>query len=257
MNTQPKGGFTLIEVLIYTVIFAVSSIFLVSILIVITRIQSRQTSVNEINQQITFVGSTIQRLVRESSLVDMESGVATTTLTLRMESSELDPTLIYVDASDTVIYLKEGTSNAVALTDSNVEVNTFLVTKYENPGGAAIVQVDLVFEFNTDNPQAKATRSLRTAITKISAATFDSSILPNTGNVYDIGDGENNWKDAYFSGSIGLGTSPVSAVKIKSTGDIAFTTSSAGIILVAPSGSCYRLTINSALQLATSTVACP
>lgn len=255
MTNESKSGFTLIEVLIYTVIFAVSAVFLVSILVVITRVQGRQTSINEVNQQITFVGSSIQRLVRESSLVDMDAGIATTTLTLRMESSALDPTKVF--SSGTVMYLQEGTSTAVALTDSNVKVNSFLVTKYENPGGPTIVQVDLALEFSTDSPQAKATRSLRTAITKISAATFDSSILPNTHNTYDIGSGAKNWKDGYFLGSIGLGTGPVSAAKILSTGDIAFTTSTVGVILVAPNDSCYRLTINSSLQLATSTVACP
>ena len=257
MTNKSKSGFTLVEVLIYTVIFAVSSIFLVSILTAITQIQNRQSSINEVNQQISFVSNAIQRSVKDASLIDMEAGMATTTLTLRMASSTLDPTIIYVDASSTAIYIQEGSNTAVALTDSNVKVNNFLVTKYENPGGPAVVQIDLALDFNTNNIQFQATRSLKTAITKISAASFDSNILPNTGDSYDIGNSSLNWRDGYFSGSIGVGISPVSGAKIKSTGDISFTTSSAGLILVAPSGSCYRLTINSSLQLATSSVACP
>ncbi len=82
-----RSGFTLVEVLIYTIIFAVSAVFLVGILMAITRVQSRQSSVNEVNAQITFVDKTIQRLVREASLVDMDAGESTTTLTLRMASS--------------------------------------------------------------------------------------------------------------------------------------------------------------------------
>ncbi|MCP6719872.1 MAG: prepilin-type N-terminal cleavage/methylation domain-containing protein [Patescibacteria group bacterium] len=257
MRDTSKQGFTLIEVLIYTVIFAVSSIFLVSILTAITQIQNRQNSINEVNQQISFVGNTIQRSVSGSSLVDMEAGIATTTLTLRMASSTLDPTIIYVDASNTAIYIQEGAGAAIALTDSNVKVNNFLVTKYENPGGPTVVQVDLALDFNTNNLQAKATRSLKTAITKISAATFDSSVLPNTHNAYDIGNAGNNWKDGFFSGGIGIGTGPVSAVKLKVNGDIGFASSSAGIIFVAPGGSCFHLKLNNSGNIATSSAACP
>ncbi|MFH0712351.1 MAG: hypothetical protein V2A55_00610, partial [Candidatus Jorgensenbacteria bacterium] len=92
---------------------------------------------------------------------------------------------------------------------------------------------------------------------KISAATFDSSILPNSNNAYDVGNAANNWKDAYFSGNIGIGTGPVSAVKIKSNGDMGFSSSSAGIIFVAPGGSCFHLKLNNAGNIATSTAACP
>jgi len=203
-----KSGFTLVEVLIYTAIFAISAVFLVGILTAITRVQSRQSSVNEVNDQISFVNNTVGRLVRSASLVDMTAGSATTTLTLRMSSSTLDPTTIYVDASNTAIYLQEGTSTAVALTDSKVKIVSFLATKFENPGGPTIVQIDLAVEYNTTNIQAKAARSLKTAITKISAATFDSSVLPNINNSYDVGNSGFNWKDAYFSGNIGIGVPP-------------------------------------------------
>lgn len=257
MSHKSKAGFTLVEVLIYTVIFAVSAVFLVGILTAITRVQSRQSSINEVNAQISFVDKTIQRLVREASLVDMPAGVATTTLTLRMASSTLDPTKVYVDDSKTAIYLKEGDRPAQALTNSNVKVGSFLVTKYENPGGPTIVQVDLTLEYNSTNPQAKAVRTLRTAVTKISAATFDSSILPNANDLYDIGNSANNWRDAYFSGSIGIGSAPVSAAKIKVKGDIGFSSSSAGIIFVAPNGSCFHFKLNNSGNIATSTAACP
>ena len=252
-----EEGFTLVEVLIYTVIFAVSAVFLVSILTAITRVQSRQSSVNEVNAQISFVDKTIQRLVREASLVEMTAGEATTTLKLRMASSTLDPTLVYTDASNTAVYIQEGSSTAQALTDSNVSVNNFLVTKYENPGGGAIVQVDLTLQYNATNPQKQAVRTLRTAVTKISAATFDSAILPNSSNSYDLGNSSYNWKDAYFSGNIGIGSSPVSGARIKSNGDIGFASSSAGIIFVAPGGSCFHLKLNNSGNIATSSIACP
>ncbi len=252
-----RKGFTLIEVLVYTAIFAISAVFLVGILTAITRVQSRQSSVNEVNDQISFVNNTIQRLVRSASLVDMTAGSATTTLTLRMASSTLDPTKIYADASGTAIYLQEGASTAVALTDSKVKIVSFLATKFENPGGPTIVQIDLAMEYNTVSVQAKAARSLKTAITKISAATFDSGIFPNTNNTYDIGSAAYYWKDVYVQGGVGLGTAPVSAVKMKSNGDIGFASSSAGIIFVAPGGSCFKLYLNNSGNVVTSTATCP
>lgn len=255
MKNNP--GFTLIEVLIYTVIFAVSSVFLVGILGAITKIQTKQSSQNEINEQVSFVSNSIQRLVRDSSLVDMTAGVATSTLKLRMTSSTLDPTLIYADASGTAIYIQEGTSTALALTDSNVTVSNFSVTKFENAGGPSIVQVDLTLAYNTSNPQAQASKSLRFGITRISAATFDSSIVPNSNNAYDIGNSGNNWRDAYFLGGVGIGTAPVAAAKLKITGDAAFTTSTIGLILVAPNATCYRVSVSNAGALSTATATCP
>jgi hypothetical protein len=98
---------------------------------------------------------------------------------------------------------------------------------------------------------------LKTAITKISAATFDSGIFPNTNNAYDIGSAAYYWKDVYINGGIGLGTAPVSAVKIKSAGDLGFASSSAGIIFVAPGGSCFKLYLSNGGGIATTTATCP
>ena len=111
MNFKEEKGYSLIELLIYVAIFAGSAVFLTAILLSVTRIQTRQNSVNEVNNQISFVAGTVQQLVRDSNLIDMESGTATSTISLRMASSTLDPTLIY--ASGTAIYLSEGDSYSV------------------------------------------------------------------------------------------------------------------------------------------------
>ena len=249
-------GFSLIELLIYISIFVAISVFLVSILVIFTQIHVKQSSRNEVNNQISFVNTTIQRLVRESSLVDMTSNAATSTLNLRMASSTLDPTLVYL--SDNTIYLKEGSYDPLPLTDSRVTVDDFLATKYENPGGHAIVQVYLTISYSTQGIQAKFKRTIRTAISRVTAATFDSSILPNTGGTYDIGNASQSWKDAYFSGNVGIGVSPSAAWSIKATGNIGFTTSTKGIVLMAPNGtSCFRLSVTNTGVIATSSVSCP
>ncbi len=262
-DMKNKEGFTLIELLIYAAVFSVSAVFLVNILTAVTETQVRQTSINEVNRQISFVSDTIQRLARQSSLIDNTPGQATSTLMLRMASSSVDPTLIYADASSTGIYLKQGTSTAVSLTNDKVTVGDFSVTKFENSGGFSVVQVNLTLTYNTSDPRAEISKSWQSAITRVSAATFDSSILPNADGTYDLGGTTAKWNNGYFannlqvSGSIGLGTTPPLSAKIKSTGDISFSSSSSGLILVAPNGTCYRLGISNAAAFTTSTVTCP
>lgn len=264
-----KKGFTLVEVLVFISIFAVSAVFLLGILTTVTRTQLRQASVNEVSEQVGFVSNTVQRLVRESSLVENEPGVASTTLVLRRASSTVGITKIFKDPGNIGIYLQEfneilGTSTTVPLTNNKVKVNTFSVTRYQSSGGPAVVQVDLTLEANTTNPQAQISKSWRGAVTRISAATFDSTIAPSQDNSLNIGVSESRWKDAYFSGNIyilgriGLGVDPSLSAKIKSNGDIAVTNPLAGLILTRPGGGgCVRITLNTVGNIVTSTVACP
>ncbi len=250
-------GFTLIELLIYFAVLTASASFLVGILVIFTRVHFRQTAINEVNNQINFVNNTIQQLVQTSSLIDMPAGVASSTLTLRRSSESLDPTLVYLDSVNKIIYLKEASGDPVPLTNKNVNVTDFSVVKYENPGGHAVVDVELAITYNATNPNAKFSRLLQTAITRVSAATFDSSILPNAGGMYDLGTATSTWRDAYFSGSVGIGVSPVSGTALKTNGDIAFSTSTVGVIFTAPNGSCFRMTITNTGTFATSSVVCP
>jgi len=260
-----RRGLTLIEILIYAVIFSVIAIFLVNILTSVTRIQVQQASQNELNQQISFVANTIQRMVRDSSLIENDAGVSSSTLVLRMASSSLDKTRIYWDTTSSAIFMVQGNGSPTALTNDKVTVVNFSVTKYDNQGGLAVVQVDLTLSFNTSNPQAKAVRRWQSAISRISAATFDTSILPS-GSGLDIGGVSSQWQKGYFSsdvqigGNLGIGISPsaVSTVKVRSAGDIVVTTSTYGLVLTKPDGNCVRITINSSGNIATSSpYVCP
>jgi type II secretory pathway pseudopilin PulG len=264
-----REAFTLIEMLIYTAIFAVTSVFLLSILTTVTRTQLRQSSVNEVNQQLSFVASTIQRLVRTASFIADDTGIATTTLTLRMSASAADTTKIYADSNGTALYIEEIPSGSqsgtpIALTSDKVKVTNFSVTKYEEPGGLASVQVNLTLDYNTTNPQATVSKTWQSAIARISAATFDSSLLPNADATTDLGAAITRWRNLYLSGdasvagSLGLGTTPPSSgTKLKSTGNIAIATSTAYLILMSPNGTCYRVGVSNGGGFTTSSVGCP
>ena len=64
-------AFTLVELLIYSAILVVVSTLLVSVLSVVTRIAGTENASSEIAHQGNFIMQTIQRLVRESSLVEV------------------------------------------------------------------------------------------------------------------------------------------------------------------------------------------
>jgi|SRR3989344_771335 len=71
-------------------------------------------------------------------------------------------------------------------------------TKFTNYPGHDSVQVDLTLAYNTDNPQSVFTKSLTTAIGRVSAATFDSNLLPGAASTYDIGQDLTRWKDLFI-----------------------------------------------------------
>ncbi len=257
-----KSGFSLVELLIYVGIFAVSSVFLISILTVVTQVQLKQVSVSELNQQLSFVNDTVKRVVQSSSLIDMQSGVSSSTLALRMASSSVDKTYIY--SSGTILYLEEinnsGTATITPLTDSNVIVDGFSATKYENPTGFSVVGIQLMLSYNTNNAKASATRSLQTAVGRISAAEFDSSVYPNADASHDLGTSLKKWKDAYFSGVLGIGiTSFSSGYKlVVSGGDMATSDVNTGFVVKTPSGAaCYRLGVTNAGSVTSTVVTCP
>ncbi len=261
------AGFSLVELLIYIAIFAVTAVFLVAILTTITSIQTRQSTLNVVNSQLSFVSNEVTQLVHTSSLVDMTTGVATSTLELRMPTLAYDPTLIY--SSGTTIYLQQGTSSPVALTDSRVSVKNFQVTKYENPGGPAVVDLDLSLAYNASSTTAQNTQTLQTAIARVSAASFDSSVYPASSSTLTLGTQSSPWYAGYFNNNVNLGGqygqiavgtsfSGSTNVLLKVNGDIGFGASTQGLILVSPTaGVCYRVTVNASGTLLTNQTTCP
>jgi competence protein ComGC len=205
-----RAGFTIMELLIFSAIFALVMISFITILVAITRIQSRQSAVAEVNQQSQFLLEQIQYYVERSSLVEMNQDVVTSTLKLRMAASAEDPTYIYVSSS--MVYLKQtATGTPQALTTSRVNVTSLVFTKHSSASGHDSVSVSFVVANNTPNVTQQFSEALRTAIARVSAATFDSDIRASSSNMYVIGAAGQEWKSInntiFFSGSnVGIGT---------------------------------------------------
>ncbi len=207
-------GFTLIEVLVYLTTVAIASALMVSILMVVLRVQTREFTGIAVTQESSFVMNSIQRLVRESSVINMPKGVAVNSLDLCLGSSveescrdndKTQSTRIYLNEAEKAIYLKRGNGVASRLTSERVIVDEFTATKYENPKAHTIVQVNLALKSNTLNPEQMITRKLRTAIARVNAVTFDSNLVPpNTASDLSVGTQAFPWRDAYFSGNVGI-----------------------------------------------------
>ncbi|MEK7195776.1 MAG: prepilin-type N-terminal cleavage/methylation domain-containing protein [Patescibacteria group bacterium] len=214
-------GFTLIELVIYTAIFGTVAGLLTTILITSTKIESNQVVSTQVSSELNLVLTTVQSQVRSSSNIECVSNTNCSLssgpyLKLRFEDPTLDPTCIYLQG--TQILMAQGpdatnkqncTSTTQALTTSKVSANTLTFTKFDIPGGHATVQIDATLTYNSTNPDQQISRTLRSAIGRVSAATFDSDLLPDATNSRNIGTltgAPKAWKNIFLTGVLGLGS---------------------------------------------------
>lgn len=204
---NPNRGFTLMELLVYTSIFAVTAGLLTAVLTNVVRVRDRQANSTEIAQQLNFVLRTVRNVVNESSLIDAvyegsdTEAVCTQfcTLRLRMPDSSLDETFISSDADG--VYLKQGNNATSTLTDAGVRVDHLKFTKFQFEGGHDSVRIEASLTVNPDNPRLAVTRSIQSAFGRAGAADFDSNLLPNAHDSFDIGTDAKRWQDIFLSGS--------------------------------------------------------
>lgn len=208
---NPKDGFTVLEIVIFSAIFAIASAVFIGILVAVTRIQVRQSSASEVNQQSLFLLQTIQHYIEKSSLVEMDANTPTSTLKLRMPAIQTDPTYIYLSGDG--VYLKE-TDNGTPqlLTSDRIKVTNMTFVKRANPTGKDSVSLSFTMEYNAKNFEQRFSRILNTSVARVSAATFDSNIVPSTSNTLKIGVSQNDWQSInntiFFNGAnVGIGVS--------------------------------------------------
>jgi len=277
-SVTSQRGFTVLELLIFSAISAVIMVAFITILVTITRIQARQSSAAEVNQQSQFLLQTIQYYVERSSLIEMNQDVATSTLKLRMAASSEDPTYIYLSGG--MVYLQQSSTAAQALTTSRVTVPSLTFTRRSNAPSHDSVAVSFIVSYNTPNLQQQFSETLQTAVARVNAATFDSSVVPSSTATYSLGAAGQIWTsvnsilnfsgaNVYFSSgyNVGIGvSSPAYLLQVGGggvNGDIYIGgtgcgATGCGLILKSAGGSCARIILTNAGQISTSSVAsCP
>src|SRR5579864_987255 len=199
-----RRGFTIIELLVFTAIFSIIMIGLITVFVVTTRVQSRQTSANEVETQGQFLLQQIQYYVQTARLVNMTQDVATGTLTLAetLASSSLDPTVINL-ATGTV-YLTQGVGGAAqALTSNKVTVSGLSFTRHYNlPGSSAAYGADSVsYSFTIAASNTNGTQQY-SQFFQSSAAVFvpvpKIALIQQTTTVYSAGT-STSLADSYIS----------------------------------------------------------
>jgi len=211
-----RSGFTVIELLIFAAIFSVVTVSFIAILVAVTRVNVRQSSTAEVNQLLL---QNIQSYVEQSSLVELPADTATTSLKLRMATSSVDPTNIFLQSG--IVYLQQNGGTAQPLTTNRVSVSALTFTKRANTtGGKDSVAVAFTMTYNTTNTQQAFTQGFQTSIARVNAATFDSNVIPSSNNLYKLGATSQVWTSVndqiYFSGSnVGVGVSnPGAALEV-------------------------------------------
>lgn len=141
-NIRKDTGYTLIELLLYTAVIAVllGAVTVFFGLTVDSRIKNQ--TINEVNSQGTAALDYITQTVRNSTAITSPAiGTPGSQLTVTVPTGTLSPTLYSVASG--VLQVKEGTSAAIALTNSKVQVTSFTVTNLTRTGTSGIVQISL------------------------------------------------------------------------------------------------------------------
>jgi type II secretory pathway pseudopilin PulG len=215
-------GFTLVEMLIYTSIFVVMALAFLAILGTFTRVDTAQQATSEVANQANFVMQQVRRLVAASSYFEVK-GAGSDELWLYPQNYTTNPTKIV--KSGGAITLSEGGAAAAPLTTGKVTVDALTFAKYANPPGPDVVRIDMTLSYVNPASAEKGTRSFRTAVARVSAATFDTDIVPNADNVIDVGLAGQRFKNAVFSGGIGIGAVvPIAPIRLEIDGGLRLNT---------------------------------
>jgi prepilin-type N-terminal cleavage/methylation domain-containing protein len=238
LTTYDCSAFTLIELLVAVAIFTVVIIAFLTMLIAVTKVQVGQSSSAEVNQQSQFALQEIQYYVAHASVIDMSADTATTTLRLRMSASSLDPTIISFATG--TLYLQQGSGALQALTSNKVTLSNLSFIKHSNPPGHDSVDVSFTIAYNTSNIEQALSEMFQTSVARVSAASFDSNLVPSSTAIYSLGTSGATWtsvngilnfngSNAYFSGvNVGIGVSlPAQALEVN--GGVRINPGSAGV----------------------------
>jgi len=232
---RAENGFTLVELLIYTGIFAVVGVVLTSIFVIFLRIDIRETAGAEISNQANFILQRIQNYINNAGFLVVNDGgddeqddtLATPRAKLiikdRGERSNptpandaLSPIIIYKDGN--FIKVQQGLGTLMAtenLNNDKVKVTNLTFTKVSNPPGRDSVIINLTLEYNNPSLPQQISRTFALGVGKAAAAVFDTSLNPG-GTTLDIGVGT-KWRDLFLSGKIVLdnaGTSNVNSIQL-------------------------------------------
>jgi len=214
-------GFTLIEMLISTAIFAVIIVSFIGILVVVLQIQAQSSSSVAVNQESQVLLQKMQYYVESASIINIPTSTVTSTLQFSVASSSLDPS--YIKLSSGTVYLQQtGSGPLLALTSPKVTVSNLSFTRNANPPGHDAVSISFTMAYNTTNMAQAFSQLFQSTVEHVSAATFDTGVFTSSGNL-PLGTSGALWTPINgvinFSGSnVGVGSGVTSPAEQLSVG---------------------------------------
>jgi len=161
---------------------------------------------------------------------------------------------------------KEGTNATTSLTSDRVKVTNLQFTRLVNTGAHDSVSVVMSLEYNTTNLRQYFAQMLNFNAARVSAATFDSDVVPSGGSL-NLGLAGQRWDTInqilYFgtNSNAGIGVAPQSAAKLQIGGGDLYIDNSGGgngIIIKDSGGNCWKWTPNaSSGAVVANSVTCP
>ena len=135
-----KNGFTLIETLIYVVIFTIFVISMVTFSSSMTSSRLHNQMVLEINDQGSKIMKIITQTIRNASQINSPTiGNSALNLNIVTELPITNPTIF--SESNGVLYVTEGVGNPIALTNNKVIVSNLNFSNFSRPDTPNIIKV--------------------------------------------------------------------------------------------------------------------
>ena len=270
-SARPKG-FSIAELLIYLGLFSAVALIFTGILAEVVDTNARNSSSNELVSQLNTVLAVVQKHVKDSSQIEVYQDSAhlsapTTTgsyLMIRTGSSSTDPTCVYssggavkLAVGPNALNKSECTSQTTDLTTNKIVADSLEFMVASQAGGHAFVKVDARFSVNTVNPRLAISKEISSVIGRANAAVFDSDLIPNSDNTFNIGQTSPDlrWRNGSFSGTVTLGTgasggslgigtkTPLGLLDVVASSSHAFFVTSAGYIGIGTSAPSVKLDV--------------
>lgn len=150
LKINKKSGFTLVELLVYVSTASIVILIIASVVMILFQSKSKSSAITEVEQQGNNAMKTITQLARNAEGINIPTqGVSTSTLSLDVYDSLLDPTVI--SESGGVMQITEGGGSAVNLTSSNLTVSNLDFTNLSKDNTPGIVRIEFTLTKEANN----------------------------------------------------------------------------------------------------------
>ena len=134
MNNNQKG-FSIFELIIYISLFTGIIITVISFTLSIINIQNKEASVRTVTYSLNTAMNEIATLVRTSKQINTSNCIFETNpgiISLEMETSLINPTIIDVDLNTNQLRITQGISTPFYLTPPHIKIDDFVITNMSN-----------------------------------------------------------------------------------------------------------------------------